>query len=174
MAELENIGKFQAWLTKKGAIIVSPTNQWEVLRFKTSNGVSVIYRRANGRLTFTGDSDEAYSAFVNNRTWKAVDRKRKPLREQKTMLAMRDGKKCFFHGERLGYDRLTVEHLLAVSHGGTDHPSNLCLACEPCNQEVGNMSITQKMLYRDKKLGLTVVDDKSIKNLIQRIKNKML
>ena len=27
----------------------------------------------------------------------------------------------------------SVEHIVAIKHGGSDDPSNLCLACERCN-----------------------------------------
>lgn len=159
------IGKFKTWLTKKGAVILAPTNQWELLRFKTVNGVSVIYTNAAGRVTFTGESETAYTAYTKNKSWKAVDRKRQSLRAHKARLAARDGKKCFFCHANLGFDKLTIEHLLSVSHGGTDNDNNLCLACEPCNTTVGNWPVVKKILYRAKKLaekmyeGLLADDD---------------
>ena len=36
---------------------------------------------------------------------------------------------------------LQVEHLQAKANGGTDRVSNLCLACEPCNQAKGTQDI---------------------------------
>jgi hypothetical protein len=160
---MKDLDKFQKWLRNRGAVVLDPTNQWEVLRFRTGWGVSIIYKNKNGLRTFTGESKKAYAAFQGEGKWKAVDRKRQSLRAKKARLAARDGKKCFFHGERMGFDQLTIEHLLAVSHGGTDHEDNLCLTCEPCNKAVANKPITQKMLFRDKMLqrvSITLVPSK--------------
>jgi hypothetical protein len=142
---VKDSGKFKSWLVKRGAIVLDATNQWEVVRFKTVNGVSVIYTRANGHLTFTGESEEAYKAYKANRVWKAVDRKRQNLRARKARLATRDGKKCFCCNAKLGYDELTIEHILSFSHGGTDNDNNLCLVCLPCNKLLGNKPITKKI-----------------------------
>jgi hypothetical protein len=37
---------------------------------------------------------------------------------------------------------LQIEHIQARANGGTDRVSNLCLACEPCNQRKGTQEIT--------------------------------
>lgn len=142
---MEKMERFKTWLTKRGAVVLAPTNQWEVVRFKTVNGVSVVYTRANGHLTFTGESEKAYQAWKANKTWKAVDRKRKVLRAKKAKLASRDGKKCFACLAKLGFDELTIEHILSFSHGGTDNDNNLCLMCQPCNKLMSNKSITKKI-----------------------------
>lgn len=151
-----NVEKFKNWLVKRGAIVLAPTNDWELVRFKTNWGTSIIYTKADGSMTFTGESKKAYEAYTENKTWKAVNRERQALRAKKTKLAARDGKKCFYHGGALSYDMLTIEHFVAVSHGGTDHDSNLCLACIPCNQAVGNLPVTQKIAYRDKLIAVSV------------------
>lgn len=149
---MERLDGFKKWLVKRGAVVLDPTNPWEVVRFKTVNGTSVVYTNKNGHLTFTGESDEAYSAYKANKVWRAVDNKLRNLKQKKAKLANRDGKKCFYHGEAMSFDDLTIEHLLNKSHGGTDHESNLCLACEPCNRTVGNWALTKKMLWRDAQL----------------------
>jgi 5-methylcytosine-specific restriction endonuclease McrA len=149
---MQSLEKFREFLVQHGAIIEDPTNPWEVLRFRTANGISVIYTNKKGKLTFTGESSAAHQAYNNSGSWRAVDRNRQNLKNKKAKLAARDGKKCFFHGEELAFHELTIEHLLNVSHGGTDHESNLCLACEPCNSAVGNWPLTKKMLWRDQKL----------------------
>ena len=147
---MKDVEKFKKFLTESGAVVQPPTNQWEVVRFRTVNGTSVVYENKRGHLTFTGESKKAYQFFSEGRRWKAVDRQRKSLRALKIELAMRDGKKCFFHGGEYSYDQLTIEHLLEFSKGGSDHPYNLCLACDECNKAVVGMTITQKMQYRDK------------------------
>lgn len=146
------LGKFETWLVEQGAVILPPTNQWEVIRFRTINGVSVVYTNKHGHLTFTGESNGAYKKFERGQEWKISDRKTKKLKAHKARLATRDGKKCFFCEADLPFEELTIEHLVAVKYGGPDHDSNLCLACQPCNQKVDRWPVTQKMLYRDKML----------------------
>lgn len=142
--ELTRKKQFQTWLNKMGAEVLDPTNPFEVIRFRTQNGVSVIYTGKKG-ITFTGEAEEAYGAFNRGKKWKAVDRKRKNLRAKKARLAARDGKACFIHGEKMNFDELTIEHILSFSHGGTDNEDNLCLACEPCQKALGNLPITKKI-----------------------------
>src|SRR5271166_7116703 len=39
---------------------------------------------------------------------------------------------------------LTVEHITPLCLGGTDDPTNIALACQPCNHERGRQSWFQK------------------------------
>lgn len=63
-------------------------------------------------------------------------------------VALREGEawvgKCIHCGSRLviGLDgepwgHATIEHILPRSHGGTDAPENLALACARCNHQKG-------------------------------------
>jgi hypothetical protein len=141
---LDKQERFKNWLGKMGAVVLAPTNEYELVRFKTENGTSVIYTGKRG-LTFTGESEEAYDKFSRGTTWKTVSRKRKSLRAAKAKLAARDGKRCFAHGEKMNFDDLTIEHLLSFSQGGSDNENNLCLVCDPCNAALGNLPITKKI-----------------------------
>ena len=136
--------KFKSWLNDQGAVVLDPTNPFELVRFRTENGVSVVYEGKKG-ITFTGESSEAYDKFTDGKKWKTVSRRRKQLRAKKARLAARDGKRCFAHGEKMTFDKLTIEHLLNFSHGGSDHESNLALVCEPCGRLLGNKPITKKI-----------------------------
>lgn len=151
MREID-VERFSKYIIDRGAIVLPITNPWEVIRFKTIAGTSVIYKNKHGEITHTGESKMAWDAFKGNKPWRAVDPKRKNLKSRKAKLAARDGKKCFYHGEAMSLNDLTIEHLLNKSHGGTDHDSNLCLACEECNRTVGNWALTKKMLWRDAKI----------------------
>lgn len=142
MVQLE---KFKHYLNERGAVLQDPTNEWELVRFKTTSGVSIIYTNKRGDLTFTGESEKAYRMFKEGKKWKAINRQRQSLRQKKAKLATRDGKRCFAHGEKMNFDALTIEHMLNFSHGGSDNENNLALVCEPCNKELGNQSITKKM-----------------------------
>lgn len=51
------------------------------------------------------------------------------------------GRKCAYCGKE--NVPLQIEHVLARSRGGTDRVSNLCLACEPCNNRKGNRPIEE-------------------------------
>lgn len=143
--EMVKLEKFKTWLTKRGVVLLDPTNEWEVVRFKTDNGTSVIYTNKRDQLTFTGESEQAFNAWQKGRSWKPVDRKRKSLRAKKAKIAARDGKKCFAHNAKMTFDELTIEHLLSFSHGGTDNMNNLALVCDPCNTELGNLPLTKKI-----------------------------
>ena len=151
-----NFEKFKTWLSKRGAVVLAPTNEWEVVRFRTVNGVSVIYTNKNGHLTFTGESDKAYTAWKNNKAWKAVDRKRRNLKAKKARLASRDGgKRCFCCYTPRGFDELTIEHLLSFSHGGTDNDNNLCLLDDECQKLLGNKPVAKKIeLILQRRAGL--------------------
>lgn len=144
MDQLDRQEKFKTWLSKMGAVVQDTTNIYELVRFKTVNGVSVVYTGKRG-ITFTGESQEAYTKFKDGKPWKTVNRKRQQLRAKKSKLATRDGKRCFAHGEKLKFDELTIEHLLNFSHGGTDNLNNLALVCQSCNTKLGRMAITKKI-----------------------------
>ena len=144
MDKLDRQEKFKTWLNKMGAVVQDTTNQYELVRFKTVNGTSVIYTGKRG-ITFTGESEAAYEKFKNGKPWRVINRKRQQLRAKKSRLAARDGKRCFIHGEKMKFDDLTIEHLLNFSHGGTDNLNNLCLACDPCNKQLGRLPITKKI-----------------------------
>jgi len=45
----------------------------------------------------------------------------------------RDGYRCRYCGASAETEALTVDHVIPVSLGGSDDPSNLCAACGPCN-----------------------------------------
>ena len=42
------------------------------------------------------------------------------------------------------FTELTVEHVTPLCLGGTNEPSNIALACEPCNKERGKEAWSQK------------------------------
>ena len=65
-------------------------------------------------------------------------------------LLKRDGDRCRWCGIRLvadapeaAWDRLTVDHIIPCSEGGTDALSNLVLACGRCNRRRGATSVEE-------------------------------
>lgn len=57
--------KFQEWLARKGAEMLEPTNEWEVLRFRFEDRVSIVYRNNKGRITKCGASDQLYREMLS-------------------------------------------------------------------------------------------------------------
>lgn len=154
---------FKAWLTDCGAVIQPPTNPWELLRAQTCDGVQVVYRNAKEVQTWPEPLIAAREAFERgNRMALSPDLKaRKQLRHLIDDLAARDGLWCWFcEVGFLSSDSLeiTIEHLVPKSHGGPNHPSNLVLACKPCNSEAGHLSVAEKVAIRDRKRGIVCVE----------------
>lgn len=139
---------FKAWLTSRGAEVIRP-GRGEIVRFLTHEGTGCIYQGTKDKLSFTGLGGSTYQAFMHSDpTWKAYPRP-KDKRGEKwlrwTLLSERDGPWCCFCGCPLSWDSHTIEHFLAKTHGGTNYYANLGLACEPCNREVGNIPVAQKL-----------------------------
>lgn len=59
----EQIDKFKAWLCERGAEILTPTNEYEVLRFRSIKGTSIVYRDKRGSNTMTNEAGVAYDAW---------------------------------------------------------------------------------------------------------------
>lgn len=144
------IDKLITFLKASGAEVLEPTNPHEVVRFRTVNGVSIIYKKKNGCLTFTGEAEEAFEKMLNTSPWriepKGQVRKRNALRE----VMKRDGDDCFFCHKPTTDKTRTLEHLLAVAHGGNNNPANLVIACEGCNKTVGDLPIIEKIRFRER------------------------
>lgn len=148
--------KFRAWLVARGAVIQSPTNPYEILRVDTADGVFVVYQNKKGAQTWPEGIDRIRSAYLDGKNIPlSPDQKaRRKLRHQIETLAERDGLECWFcENGFLDADsrEITIEHLVAVAHGGPNHVSNLVLSCPDCNQEAGHLSVAEKVLMREAK-----------------------
>lgn len=143
------------WLAARGASLIDTTNEWEVIRFKTSKSTAVIYRKATGGLTYTGGAKAAVDSFCKNaewRAWSATKRaKSKPGRNPVfNTLRRRDGDLCFFCQQHVGEEVESIEHLVAVTHQGPNHISNYVLAHRRCNAQAGHMSAMEKIAIHTK------------------------
>lgn len=147
--------KFEAFLVERGAQILQPTNEWEVLRFKTSRGTSIVYCNARGGVTPTGESTAAWQAFEKNGPWRATPApKKRQSGRDKTLpllhaLLQRDGPACFYCIRATDEGNRTLEHLVPRAHGGPDHLSNLVLAHRECNAGAGHRSAMEKIRMRE-------------------------
>lgn len=138
--------EFGDWLSSVGAQVLEPTNAYEVMRFKAGDITSVIYRNKVGGVTHSGVSKEAWEAFNTGKSWRAAPAtRRKRMTPNIRTLRARDGDLCFFCQKVVGQDNESVEHLVSITHGGTNHISNLLLAHKTCNAKAGNLSAMEKI-----------------------------
>ena len=148
----DRLPKIKDWLAERGAEILVPTNEWEVLRFKSGTSTGIVYRNAQGELTLSGAAKAALKAYFSNTGWSsgvATNRTKKQVNVQ--ALLQRDGDCCFLCGKPLA-DDITRDHLVPVAHGGPNHISNLVLMHRACNQAVGHMPVMQKIGLRERNL----------------------
>lgn len=148
--------RFEAWLDQKGADVLAPSNEWEVVRFKDGNGTHIVYRNKNDRLRFTGDSHAAWQSFCNGGSWSPAKRGKRNSSSTKKrhivdLLIQRDGINCFYCHYALG-DDITIEHIVPISHGGKDTIKNNALAHTDCNRLAGNLSVVEKIKLREQNL----------------------
>lgn len=64
-------------------------------------------------------------------------------KEKRHAIYRRDDLSCVYCGATAEDDVLTLDHLVAVELGGTNHESNLVTACRRCNGAKGKMSVRQ-------------------------------
>lgn len=122
------------FLMARGAEVLATTNPYELLRFRSSHGISVLYKTARGRVTHTGQTQDALLAYFDGRPWSSGNaaKRRKQSGADITAILARDGDGCFLCLEPLG-DDITREHLLPITAGGPDHIANKALAHQRCN-----------------------------------------
>lgn len=153
---LKQLDSFKNWLSERGAEVLEPTNEYEVVRFKTGKGTSVIYRKkiASSAVSFIGDAETAWVQFKTPvSSWRAVPRtKRVNLvdRVEYVTIRKRDGDNCFFCDGFVPHDAGTIEHLVSLTHGGPQHISNKYLAHRICNANAGHLSAVEKIRIHTK------------------------
>lgn len=69
---------------------------------------------------------------------------------------------CFYCAKILN-SRAEVDHKIPLSRGGSNWPSNLCLACQTCNRDKNNKTAREYMTWR-RQLALPVNKDTKLKN----------
>lgn len=55
---------------------------------------------------------------------------------------------CYYCGKHVEGKDKTVDHKMPIDRGGKTWYSNLCIACNDCNQEKGNMTDSEYIEYR--------------------------
>lgn len=145
----------EEFLEHGGATLLPVTNPWEVVRFKTPRGTHVIYFNKQNNKTYSDPyAKEAYQAWINGKTWIAKEKvSRRSIRYMVEAIKKRDGDECFFCCVPFTEENPeTIEHLLAITSGGSNGIANLALAHEVCNMQAGNLSIMEKIRIREKSL----------------------
>ncbi len=139
-----DIVKFEKWLTDRGAEIIPVTNEYEALRFK-GREVGVLYKSGKVSNRYTSLT---IRCFKHNKSWygkpKQVGRSKNYSKQKKKILE-RDGRSCFYCGKIMELKDVSLEHLIPLSMGGKNELSNMVLAHEKCNNEVGNLPIYKKV-----------------------------
>lgn len=141
-----SLDAFRKRVISAGGEILGPTNPYELMRFRTRYGVGVIYTGRRGeRWNAEAILARDHIAAFNKGSLAPVEVKGR-RKDKATVAALleRDGDCCFFCGKPLG-DDITVEHLVAVAHGGPNHISNLFLAHQHCNKAAGHLSAPEKI-----------------------------
>jgi hypothetical protein len=154
--------KFAAWLAKNGAEVGTPTNGYEVIRYRayalgsTKAVTHIVYAKENGLLTFSGVTRDHYAAFLAGHDFPGMfvsklDKPHIPADSKKDrkrlLLVERDGSDCWFCGKPLGED-MTIEHLVPRSKGGVNHLDNYVLAHQACNALAADKHLAAKMDLR--------------------------
>lgn len=165
---------FLVWLAEQGAEICTPTNAYEVVRYRAywkrrdRAETHIVYAKESGLLTFTGGSRTHYERFLAGEALvqpgeqfvSKFDAKPQPEPEceaatpgltarRRARLLARDGDGCWFCGKPMGSD-MTLEHLVPRSRGGGNDSANLVLAHADCNQKAANLSVSEKVELRSK------------------------
>ncbi len=59
----------------------------------------------------------------------------KPLRRMRRFVHARDKGECRECGRKVSFRRFNCHHVLEVSQGGTNHPTNLVTLCRECHEK---------------------------------------
>lgn len=152
----EELEQFKRFVSAMGGELLTPTNDYELVRFRAHGRTSVIYKKLAGSWTYTGDSRAAWDACMKGEQFRMADRTARPSQKKikpiDRAIEERDGPNCFYCDDPFiedGPKRRTREHLVASTAGGPNHLSNLFHACADCNTKVGHLSAPEKIKVRD-------------------------
>lgn len=147
--------KFEQFITDRGGEVLAPTSEWELVRFRANGMTAVIYRKATEQVTFSGGAKTAFDAFLRGNSWSAGNKTKRKKGNQSVViqsLIRRDGRQCFYCGLETTDEDASVEHVVPLNAGGTNHMANKVLAHQRCNSEAGHLSVIEKVKLRERKL----------------------
>ena len=139
--------QIKTWLTERGAEVLKPTNDYELLRFRTANCTSVVYVNKADHLSYVGEAFTALTSYLTGGDWRAETANARKKKSSVVMRSIRarDGDLCFFCQVHVHQHEESVEHLVPITAGGPNHISNLFLAHRECNDRAGSMSAAEKI-----------------------------
>lgn len=149
--DAKKAARFREWLSRCGAEVLMATNPYELARFIAHGGTHIVYMNTKGRISACGFAKVALEGFNSGKTVDMgfVFTQRSSNAKRKAVLIQRDGRDCFYCGLPMTDEDMTVEHLVALTKGGSNHLENLALAHEKCNIKAGNLSLLRKIQLRD-------------------------
>ena len=153
-AERENDVTLVKEMAARGAEILKPTNKWEIIRARTKYGVAILWTNSRGKLTPNDAMEKTQNDMksgVKITPVQTIKRRATKTDQRINTLLERDGDKCFFCLRPIGGD-LTIEHLLSVAHGGSNHICNMALAHNGCNKAAGHLPLMKKVQIRESAL----------------------
>lgn len=142
----------EEFLEQGGAVMLPITNPWEVVRFRTPRGTHIVYTNKQGNKTYSDEyAKEAYHAWGDGKPWIAKEKvSRRSIRYLIEAIKKRDGDECFFCYKPFTAEKPeTIEHLLAITSGGSNAIANLALAHQECNMVAGNVAVMDKIKIRE-------------------------
>ena len=161
---------FETFLAQSGADILTPTSQWELLRFSTSRGIGVVYTNSKSRISLVGEAEPAFEAYRSQHAYDAGHKvKRSNYRPNGVLrrLLERDGPACFLCCKETTPDDRTVDHMIPLAHGGPNNIHNYALAHRKCNADAGHKPLIEKIRAREAILAMLRVAQ-SIDEMIEQ------
>lgn len=146
---------FHDWVIDNGGEILAITNPHEEARFRAEGQVHVIYTGKKGRSFSSPHAHNIWKCFEKGQARRLSDRPARYSKSKKDVadLLARDGDNCFFCMKPFTKeDPATLEHLVARRHGGPDHMSNYVLAHYKCNTEADTLSVSEKVILRERNI----------------------
>lgn len=143
----KQLDTFRNWLAARGAQVLEPMSEWEIVRFKAGDETGIIYANAKGGTTFTGPANDAWAAFKGAHSWRAAPATKRRQKSAPVIQAIRarDGGYCFFCLKPVTVEDESEEHLVPITAGGPNHIANKFLAHKVCNGEAGHLSAPEKI-----------------------------
>ncbi len=86
--------------------------------------------------------EKHHQTAARNTTYDLTVSRSRELKIIGALLAQRDGPYCYLCGDHLQPAQYQIEHIIPTSKGGNDDPSNLTLACGPCNSRKSNKYVS--------------------------------
>lgn len=147
-----DIVAFRRWLVSGGATVTAVSDSMalgDILSARTRYGAIVI-QLVDGEYVYSRKVGLLAKCWRNGLRVSLIEKK--SPRSFYHAIVQRDGPNCWFCDCELDdMNRSTMEHLVAESKGGPDCIENFVIACHPCNNNVGTLSVAEKVRYREKR-----------------------